>query len=248
MTTPTPAEAFAVRRDLYLVERLRRTYNDWNNPPSYGLPDGADVLLDAADTIERLVKECEGVVAVANLNDEQRHALDVENVRLRSELEAAREALASVLPPTHGIHGGPLVGLRAVYEDGTDESSARHRGWIAHGTIEAARAALTTTVSQYEAAMTEMAAISQTAPDTLTPPAVPEGWQPIETAPKGDNYIRVWSWGRERHAQWNDDRYSKRPRPFWDMDGMSVSSCRSHQPKFWMPTAAAPSAPEVDRG
>lgn len=141
MTTPTPAEAFAARRDLYLVERLRRTYNGWNNPPSDGLPDGADVLLDAADTIERLVKECEGVVA-------------------------------------------------------------------------------------------------------LTPPAVPEGWQPIETAPKDDNYIRVWSWGRERHAKWNDDRYSKRPRPFWDMDGMSVSRCRAQQPTFWMPTAAAPSAPE----
>lgn len=35
-------------------ERLRQTYTEWNNPPSAGLPDGAKVLLDAADEIDRL--------------------------------------------------------------------------------------------------------------------------------------------------------------------------------------------------
>jgi len=56
-----------------------------------------------------------------------------------SELEAA---LASVLPPERGVHGGPLTCLRAVYEDGTDEDTARHRGVVSHGAVAKARAVL----------------------------------------------------------------------------------------------------------
>lgn len=40
-----------------VVERLRAAYTSWNNPPSDGLPEGAEVVLEAADIIERLSRE-----------------------------------------------------------------------------------------------------------------------------------------------------------------------------------------------
>jgi len=48
------------------------------------------------------------------------------------------EALEKVLPPLHGIHGGPLVQLVATYEDGSDEDTARHRGRVSHESVEVA--------------------------------------------------------------------------------------------------------------
>lgn len=66
-------------------------------------------------------------------------------------------------------------------------------------------------------------------------------WQPIETAPK-DARIRVWAWGAERHARWNSDKYAKRPRPYWDFDGLSVSDSRAHQPQWWLPCAPPPTS------
>lgn len=65
-----------------------------------------------------------------------------EVLSLIARVERLEGVLRSVLPPKRGIHGGPLVGLKARYEDGTDENSARHKGWIDHATVEAARAAL----------------------------------------------------------------------------------------------------------
>ncbi len=40
----------------YTPNRLRALYNQWNNPPSAGLPDGAGLLLEAADEIDMLVR------------------------------------------------------------------------------------------------------------------------------------------------------------------------------------------------
>lgn len=37
-----------------IAKDLRDTYTRWNNPPSPELPEGAGVLLRAADEIERL--------------------------------------------------------------------------------------------------------------------------------------------------------------------------------------------------
>ena len=37
-----------------IAAKLRDTYTRWNNPPSPELPEGAEVLLVAADEIERL--------------------------------------------------------------------------------------------------------------------------------------------------------------------------------------------------
>lgn len=37
-----------------LVKRLRAAYSRWSNPPSPELPDGARIVLEAADRIEQL--------------------------------------------------------------------------------------------------------------------------------------------------------------------------------------------------
>jgi hypothetical protein len=67
-----------------------------------------------------------------------------------------------------------------------------------------------------------------------------QGWRTIDETTPRDQPIRVWTWGREWIAKWDDDKYSTRPRPYWAMDGMQISTSREHQPEFWMPCAAAP--------
>lgn len=40
-----------------LIKRLRDTYHAWNNPPSDALPNGAGVVLEAADALESVLKK-----------------------------------------------------------------------------------------------------------------------------------------------------------------------------------------------
>jgi hypothetical protein len=65
-----------------------------------------------------------------------------ERMAAEAEVKRLREALAGVLPPSHGLYGGPLVQMVARYEDSTDETSARHKGTISHEAVARARAAL----------------------------------------------------------------------------------------------------------
>jgi hypothetical protein len=59
--------------------------------------------------------------------------------------------------------------------------------------------------------------------------------QPIETAPR-DRRILVfrphfgWVGGK-----WNDDRFARRPRPFWDLDAsyITITSMRESPPTHW---------------
>lgn len=70
-------------------------------------------------------------------------------------------------------------------------------------------------------------------------------WQPIETAPKDGTKIIVWppTWtGTLSTAAWNDDKYAKRPRPYWkrgDDHGSSTVS-RGRNPTHWAPIPAGP--------
>jgi hypothetical protein len=61
-------------------------------------------------------------------------------------------------------------------------------------------------------------------------------WQPIETAPK-DRHIIVWPptyTGGCSCAKWDDDRYAKRPRPYWRrIDASFVSDSRGNPPTHW---------------
>ncbi len=70
-------------------------------------------------------------------------------------------------------------------------------------------------------------------------------WQPIETAPKDGTHVIVWppTWdGVTSCAYWDDDKYAKRPRPFWkrsdDLNRVSIS--RGKQPTHWMPNIEPP--------
>lgn len=45
-------------------------------------------------------------------------------------IEELAAALKLITPPLRGVCGGPLVCAKAIYEDGTDENTKRHKGSI----------------------------------------------------------------------------------------------------------------------
>lgn len=55
-----------------------------------------------------------------------------------AELEKALEPFAKA--PSHGVYGGPMVQAILIYEDSTDENTARHRGRIGPDAFRHARA------------------------------------------------------------------------------------------------------------
>jgi len=72
-------------------------------------------------------------------------------------------------------------------------------------------------------------------------------WQPIETVP--DEYkITEWNQprilavfnGKVQIASWDDERYHKKPRPFWRYDWNNVGSQREIQPTHWTPLPEPP--------
>ena len=95
-------------------------------------------------------------------------------------------------------------------------------------------------------------------PNTKTPPVgtklyvgpaaltVPQGWQPIETAPKDGTPVLVypptWAKAIASIAKWNKDEYAKKPRPYWRRvdDYGKVTISRDNPPTHWMPLPAAP--------
>lgn len=83
--------------------------------------------------------------------------------------------------------------------------------------------------------------------------ALPEGWQPIETAPK-DGRIRLWVPGmphgeegdhRDVHGRWNRQDYSLKPKPHWGYDCYLGKVFQSqNQPTHWQPESAPPKSQE----
>lgn len=70
--------------------------------------------------------------------------------------------------------------------------------------------------------------------------------QPMETAPK-DREIMLFARGFWYIGQWDDDRYSKKPRPLWFYSAAwGKSGCRGIPPVAWMPLPAPPK--ENDHG
>lgn len=62
-------------------------------------------------------------------------------------------------------------------------------------------------------------------------------WQPIETAPKDGSKMLLWcpaDGGRVAIGRWDDDRYSRRPRPYWSLVGSRTTDSRNRQPTDWM--------------
>lgn len=92
---------------------------------------------------------------------------------------------------------------------------------------------------KYTAAKTLM--ITATSPLYLHPaPAVPEGWQPIETAPKTGRHLAVMRNGVISVILWlNADH------PYADESGWYEQwNFDSVEPTHWMPLSAAPEAPK----
>lgn len=73
-------------------------------------------------------------------------------------------------------------------------------------------------------------------------------WQPMTTAPKDKGPLLGW-FPLSSNAQcvypmhWDDDRYAKRPRPYWNVYGWiwGQSVLRDIQPTHWMPLPSPPS-------
>jgi hypothetical protein len=73
-----------------------------------------------------------------------------------------------------------------------------------------------------------------------------DGWMPIESAPKDVCilvYPGIWVGKVCSIAKWNDDRYSKKPRPYWERDdGLRASISHENPPTHWMPLPPGPAA------
>jgi hypothetical protein len=74
-------------------------------------------------------------------------------------------------------------------------------------------------------------------------------WMPIESAPRDGSMILVYppTW-YDRHcsmAKWDDDRYAKRPRPYWKRadDLLRTTISRDAKTTHWMPLPEPPEAP-----
>lgn len=62
-------------------------------------------------------------------------------------------------------------------------------------------------------------------------------WQPIETAPKDRPILLYTKLRGVVCGYWQDDKYSKNPRPYWSNDLERLfgrTSCRGDQPTHWM--------------
>lgn len=70
-------------------------------------------------------------------------------------------------------------------------------------------------------------------------------WQPIETAPKDGTRIIVWppTWPQPctSCAVYDDDRYARKPRPYWRrLDEIQRRLSRMTPPTHWRPCLSGP--------
>ena len=62
-------------------------------------------------------------------------------------------------------------------------------------------------------------------------------WRPVADAPR-DADVLLWMTsygGCVRIGRFDDDRYARRPRPFWRAWSDDISTCRAGQPTHYMP-------------
>lgn len=142
--------------DAEMIAELRRldaerTQGEWTRPYVLCLDD------EYAVGVERGDEENSSFLLVCDMNEEpDEYAANAAFIaavanalpRLLTLAEAGlraeemREALQELLPPEYGVSGGPFVGAKCIYEDGSDENTARHRGWISHEAVARARKAM----------------------------------------------------------------------------------------------------------
>lgn len=77
----------------------------------------------------------------------------------------------------------------------------------------------------------------------MVQPAAPDGWQPIETAPKDTDVILYCKRIGVVCGRWSDEQYATNPRPYWKHDKthlFGIKQTRENQPTHWMPKPEAP--------
>lgn len=70
-------------------------------------------------------------------------------------------------------------------------------------------------------------------------------WLPIETAPKNGARVLIFRKSHVAIGQFNDDKYLKRPVPFWDGTDAAIwgkAWAKSNAPTHWMPLPSPPGA------
>jgi hypothetical protein len=71
-----------------------------------------------------------------------------------------------------------------------------------------------------------------------------DGWQPIETAPRTGERVRLWIpsyQNRDQIGRWQADQYAAKPRPYWEWLGYSSFKMqRRTQPTHWQPLSEGP--------
>lgn len=68
-------------------------------------------------------------------------------------------------------------------------------------------------------------------------------WMPIDSAPKDGSYVIVWPPTRRGAiscARFDNDSYSKNPRPYWNRLDARISASRDNPPTHWMPVFDGP--------
>jgi len=71
----------------------------------------------------------------------------------------------------------------------------------------------------------------------------PDGWQPIETAPKHLSILLYCPRGGVVRGAWADEKFAKNPKPYWRHDRtylFGIRETRDDQPTHWMPLLGAP--------
>lgn len=75
-------------------------------------------------------------------------------------------------------------------------------------------------------------------------PAKADVWPPIETAPRDGTLVIVWPptySGATSCARFNDDRFAKKPRPYWNRsDTAFTGASRGNPPTHWRPVLSGP--------
>lgn len=76
-------------------------------------------------------------------------------------------------------------------------------------------------------------------------------WQSIDTAPKDGTEIIVFipAHGVVSPCRWNEDKYAKKPRPYWAHWGkyaFGINDLRANQPTHWIPVLPKPMTGETN--
>lgn len=97
---------------------------------------------------------------------------------------------------------------------------------------DAELAAIDRVLDAYLAAVAPLPAL----PGDATPP---DGWQPIETAPRDGTYVLLylpnkygWEYSVGRYCS---DEAARSPRPFWIRSDWAMGDSRRHTPTHWKP-------------